>query len=244
MWKKIRIGLNVKLYDVIIDNYSDLDMFCNTLANYILQKYPKTIAERVIKYNYGYFSENELHEISKLVLSKFKYDKNIIIEELIEYIENNDILILDGFVMFRLPDILCVMENIVDDIVNAMITQHEYDEFINLLKFFVDMQTPEIDIVHIIRNENKYLILDRYFKDITDECISDFLDELRYGTINYDDLLLSVLITLAPKNICIHRCNLISNKELLLTLKKIFNNRITFYETKNPMKISKINSIY
>ena len=47
-----------------------------------------------------------------------------------------------------------------------------------------------------------------------------------YEDINYDDLLISSLISLAPKKIIIHRISQFTNKELLNTIFNIFLDKV------------------
>ena len=79
--------------------------------------------------------------------------------------------------------------------------ENEYREFIRLLKYFVDIQEPKYENIHIIAtNHGTYTLLDDRREEITNECIKEYLNEISESEINYDDLLVSSLITLAPKN--------------------------------------------
>jgi putative sporulation protein YtxC len=157
--------------------------------------------------------------------------KNIIVRRLIEYFEGSDELILKGFVTFRLKDYINELEEVVDRAVDDYLTEREYKEFIRLLKYFVEIQEPKFDTVHILAEySGKYSLLDNNENEITNECIRDFVNEVNEGEINYDDLLVSSLITLAPKKIIIHNMGQIGNKELLETIKSIFPNKISVCE--------------
>ena len=67
-----------------------------------------------------------------------------------------------------------------------------------------------------------YTVLDENNEDITEKCIADFggVEETPYE--NFDDLLISVLITLAPEKIVIHNGENIKNRELFDTIKRVF----------------------
>jgi hypothetical protein len=56
--------------------------------------------------------------------------------------------------------------------------------------------------------------------------MKDFINEIPDGELNFDDLLVSTLITLAPKLITIHCISSFKNKELLETIKNVFTNRV------------------
>ena len=103
----------------------------------------------------------------------------------------------------------------------------EYKEFIRLLRYFVDIQEPKYDTIHVIAGfEDKYILLDEKKGEITNECIQEFVNEIQDGEINYDDLLVSTLITFAPRKIVIHCTGQIKNKELLETIKNVFSGKV------------------
>ena len=99
------------------------------------------------------------------------------------------------------------------------IIDKEYEEFVKLLKYFVDTQTPKCAEAHIkINNDGYYKITDENNKELS---IQDFKME-DFETL--DDILTSVLIVLSPKKIILHNIN-DDNKEVVL-IKRIFKNVI------------------
>ncbi len=157
--------------------------------------------------------------------------KNIITKKIIEYLETSNEILLDGFVTFRLKDYMKELEDVVDKAVDDYLMEKEYKEFIRLLKYFVEIQEPKLDVVHVVGGyNNKYALLDEYGKEITNECIKDFVNEVSEGEINYDDLLVSSLITLAPNKIYIHKAKHIQNKELIETIGNVFIGKVVFCE--------------
>jgi len=96
-----------------------------------------------------------------------------------------------------------------------------------LLRYFVEIQEPKIDTVHVIVNyDNRYTLLDGSKREITNECIQEYANEITEGEINYDDLLVSSLITFAPRKIVIHSMGHSRNKELMETIKNVFSGRV------------------
>lgn len=219
----------------------------NALAHYIIKRYEDKLILRTINSNYCYFNSIEKKDILKntlkLIENNDKNDKNnksnllniqrhnLIAEKLLEYFENSNSLILDGFVNFRLKDYMKDLEDIVDKAVDNYLMDREYKEFIRLLQYFVDIQEPKAEIIHVIVNYNfRYTLLDESKKEITNECIKEFVNEISEGEINYDDLLVSSLITFAPKKIIIHCNGQMKNKELLETIKNVFTGRVFLCE--------------
>lgn len=211
------------------------------LSDYIIRYYEEKLIQRIINANYCYFNQIEKKQISDISASLLSSDneksklslflskrKNIISKKLLEYFEeNNNEVIIDGFVNFRIKDYIKELEDIVDKAVDAFLMQREYQEFIKLLRYFVDIQEPKFEAVHILTSyDNKYIILDNLHKEITEACIKEFLSDVPGGDINYDDLLVSSLITLAPIRIYLHGASHIRNKELVETIKNVFLNRV------------------
>ncbi len=208
----------------------------NGLADYIIEQYEEKLILRIINSNYCYFNTIEKKEILRLALLIIKNDdknflsslyqirrRNIIIRKLIEYFESSEKVILDGFVNFRLKDYMKDLEEIVDKAVDDFLTEREYKEFIRLLRYFVDIQEPKFNVIHVLVGyDSKYILLDENKREITNECIQEFMNDIPEGEINYDDLLVSSLITMAPKKVVIHSAKSFRNKELLETIKNVF----------------------
>ncbi|MDP4180797.1 MAG: putative sporulation protein YtxC [Bacillota bacterium] len=213
----------------------------NALADYIIRKYEEKLIIRTISSNYCYFNSVEKKEILSLAKKIIKSDDknlfsslfhirrhNIIVKKLLDYFENSNSIILDGFVNFRLKDYIKDLEEVVDKAVDDFLMAREYNEFIRLLRYFVDIQNPKFNLIHVVVGfDNKYILLDEAKKEITNECIREFVNEISLGEINYDDLLVSSLITLAPRKIVLHGTEHFRNKELLETIKNVFCGKVT-----------------
>ncbi|HHV28403.1 putative sporulation protein YtxC [Acetivibrio mesophilus] len=217
--------------------YNELVLNVSTaLATFIIDKYEEKLIYRIINCNYGYFTQVERKEIQRLALAIIKNEernllnsffqirrKNIIIKRLLEYFECSNSVILDGFVNFRLKDYMKDLEEIVDKAMDDFLMEREYREFIRLLRYFVDIQEPKFNAVHIIVGyDNKYILLDENKNEITNDCLQEFMNDIPEGEINYDDLLVSFLITMAPRKLLIHGAKSFRNKELLETIKNVF----------------------
>jgi putative sporulation protein YtxC len=226
----------------------------NALADYIIKQYEVKLIGRIINSNYCYFNSAERKEILNLTLRMLRNDdknflntlfqirrRNVIIRKLLDYFEGSNSLILDGFVNFRLKDYIKDLEEIVDKAVDEFLMEREYKEFIRLLRYFVDIQEPKFNIIHVITGyESKYMLLDENRLEITNQCIHEFVNEISDGEINYDDLLVSSLITLAPRRIVIHSTGHFKNKELLETIKNVFSGKV---ETCNGCELCIMNLV-
>ncbi len=224
-----------------IESYKVLKTYISTaLADYIIRQYEEKLLTRIINTNYCYFNSSEKKEILNRSLTIIRNEdknffnnlfqirrKNVIIRRLMDYFENSNNIILDGFVNFRLKEYMRDLEDIVDKGVDDFLMDREYREFIRLLRYFVDIQEPKLNTVHVIVGfDNKYTLLDESKREITNECIQEYVNEIAEGEINYDDLLVSSLITFAPRRIVIHCTGQFRNKELMETIKNVFLGRV------------------
>jgi putative sporulation protein YtxC len=224
-----------------LESYKVLKTYIsNALADYIIRQYEEKLIMRIINSNFCYFNAAEKKEILQRALSIIRNEdktfinslfqirrRNVIVRRLMDYFDNSNSIILDGFVNFRLKDYIKDLEEIVDKAVDDFLMDREYREFIRLLRYFVEIQEPKIDTVHVIVNyDNKYTLLDGSKREITNECIQEYVNEITEGEINYDDLLVSSLITFAPRKVVIHSKGHFRNKELMETIKNVFYGRV------------------
>ena len=126
---------------------------------------------------------------------------------------------------FRLREYLKILERTAQKLLELHETEQEYKEFISLLKYFVTVQEERPRLTHLVIDEQCiYTLLDEKKQDITEKSIREFVYPLDATHENYDDLLLSVLITLAPRKLIVHRPENMQNKDLLDTIVSVFSN--------------------
>lgn len=206
----------------------------NILSKVIIKEYEKKILLRLIEQNYCYFNKYDKLAIYKNALQNIdldnkaivSYRNSIIYTKLKEYLNTSNDIVIDGFVNFRLREYEEELQEIIDIAVEDFLVEKEYQEFIKLLKYFVSVQVPRYNVVHIRRKNNGYIILNEQEKDITEECIAEFKNEYAAADFKLDDLLLSAMISMAPNKIYVHQAEKIENKELLRTLESIFENKL------------------
>lgn len=224
-------GTRKKLHQYIADTVSEI----------ILGDLQSHMVEKIIQDEYFYFGLEERNKIlrdsiaimwggnpivrSEVIRSQWK---DQVWKRVMEYVENNDELVLEGFIRFRLKDFNREMEEAVDRAVDDLLIEKEYSEFIKLLRYFVEIQEPKMEEVHVLMDEDKkFTLLDSDLHIINNDMLEDLAKEISEKEISHDDLLISALITIAPKKIIIHQFERIQNKELLNTIDKVFNGKVT-----------------
>lgn len=129
---------------------------------------------------------------------------------------------LEGFVRFRLKDIIDEIEMAIEMSVDDFIIQKEYNEFIDLLRYFVELQEPRIDLVNVIKKNGSFQILDQERKEISSEYLEGYLADMFKDEVEYEDLLVSALINLAPQKIRLH----FQRDEVEETVRRIFGQKV------------------
>lgn len=213
----------------------------NVVADYIIHSKEAKILEKIIKQEYYYFNPKERKNILELSIkalneregfylstSIYQISKKVrIIDKIVNYLENHNKLIIDGFVIFRLKGYIEDLKEAVEAGIEDFMMEKEYNEFIRLLQYFVDVQEPQIQTLHIIVNDHEdYSLLDSNYKLIQNEYLEELSTEFLDGEIKYEDLLISSLITMAPSKIYIHYMDKCNNREIIETIEKVFGNRV------------------
>ena len=201
------------------------DLIIDIMENKLLRKY-------IIK-KYSGESSEEIQKVYMYALNLFK-DKEFIIrqslyEKIYDYILNEYYINIEGFVKFRMKEFNSYISTIVDLAWEEYFIKKDQDEFINVLKYFVDIQEEKLELLRIhIKEENSFILYDQYGNKIDsindEEIMSMFIEE----NLNYEDFLMSSLLTLCPKKIeIIDSLNSNSSKEIIETIKSIFGDKVS-----------------
>lgn len=207
----------------IVDEISKL--IIDIIENKLLKKY-------VIK-KYSSESSEEIQNIYMFALNMFK-DKEFIIkqslyEKIHDYILNEDYINIEGFVKFRMKEFNNYISTLVDLAWEEYFIKKDQDEFINVLKYFVDIQQEKLELLRIhIKEDNSFVLYDKdgnKIDSINDEEIMDMIIE---ENLNYEDFLMSNLLTLCPGKIeIIDSLNNNSSKEIVEIIKSIFGDKVS-----------------
>ncbi|MCX0396734.1 putative sporulation protein YtxC, partial [Clostridium perfringens] len=161
---------------------------------------------------------------------------NDIIENIKEFILENDYINIEGFITFRMKPLLKDIECIIDKVVEDYMIEKEYNEFIKLLKYFVDIQDCKLEEVNIIVQRNgSYEVKDSKGLDIFKDFLNEITDIAEEGIINIEDIIISGLITNAPKKIKIYNEEYCINKEFIQTIKSVFGERVETHRSYNDI---------
>ncbi len=200
------------------------------VADAVMEEYEKVIFARTIK-DYSYLESFEREEILKICnrISKegdasfpsFEERRKIVQSAVFEYLRGEEEIIPCGFVDFRLRELYSYGAQIVKKATDIYFDEQEYEEFIRLLKLFLDTREAKEEVLHLVIDESIRLINKRGV-DVTEKYERDFYTTAHNKGATDEDLAISAVLAAAPKKLVIH-----TDKETLLVknLKNIFSNR-------------------
>lgn len=199
--------------DIIIKFYAD-DIISESIDKKLTQLDPLNKIEII-------------EEVKEVLLSKtlFVKEKKAINDEIYDYFIEYDTLIIDGYLNFRSRSYHDLIEKSIELVLGEFQLEVEYEEFIDMLKELIESQTPEMDLLNIVKKNKKYILMDSDFKKLNNDYISNALEELYYNEVSDGDILLSTVIALSPKKLIIHLGNKPKDDNISI-LEEVFGNRI------------------
>ncbi|KAB3529823.1 putative sporulation protein YtxC [Alkaliphilus serpentinus] len=234
---------SIKNYPV--SDFVNLFKYCiaNALWEYIQHHEEPKLIKKILDDEFYYFEVAERAEIERIAIDILNSDNDVdvaingdkfsrkakIIKDLLEYFRDSNEIHLKGFITFRLKDYFIDLEDTLERAIEDFLMDREYNEFIKLLKYFVDIQESKIDLVHVVMDEedHKYKLYDNHNKPIDNNCFNEIAKELTdYNHLTYEDILISTLITMAPSIIYIHKVSSIQQPEMIKTIAKVFTTKV------------------
>jgi putative sporulation protein YtxC len=152
--------------------------------------------------------------------------KNKISHKIMDYIYTNDRLVIEGLINFCMQDYLNELRFAVDLACEELNNEKEYNDFIKLLRYFVDTQTPRTREVNLLMDKDGLFILwDGEGVSIDEKIVNYYSNEMLYNDISLDDILVSILITISPRRIILHNAAS-DHSEPVKIIRQVFGDRI------------------
>jgi len=214
-----------------------------SVADVIVNKWEANMIENMIESNFYYFTANERGKIGIKAQEIISWQDNEgnsqttcaavvkrqkeISQLLADYLFEQKYLNIEGFINFRLPDYWKSLEKAVELAVDDYMMEKEHNEFVRLLKYFVDVQEPRVSIVNVIlKSSGSFQMFDNDTNVIDSRYKNGFSVDMVQSEIDSEDLLISALITVAPKRINLHLPEPKKVKDILTTLQGVFGERV------------------
>ncbi len=219
--------------EVILPENININSFSKEISIEIIKRFENSLIYKILEKEFPLIPSEDKKEIYSLaikkaaensddILSKIHFNRRVALieEEVKKYFLENDHMMLDGFVNFRLRDYKEELKELCLSATEELSSIREYDEFIDMLKFFVSVQNPKEELINIVKKDSRMRILNRRRKDITDLYFDDLIKSEE--PLTDEDIILSELISIAPEKIVIHDSK--NSEKIYETISKIFEN--------------------
>lgn len=215
----------------------------NIIYNIVIEEFYKKEMQNFLVETFFFLKYDEIKEVKEQCLKAMKCEgqilddsmiyclnkKNSITDKIMQCILENKEINIGGFITFRMKELRLELEDIIEKVVEKYMVEKEYNEFIKLLKYFVEIQDSKIEEVHIIIEEDgSYLIRNKDGDDIMEQLMSELSDTRFSGAVSMEDMLISGLITNSPERIIIHCKENCLNKEVIDTISNVFTDRLDY----------------
>ncbi|WP_426449138.1 putative sporulation protein YtxC [Paenibacillus sp. S-38] len=215
------------------------------LADYVLREEELPLLKSLIRQEFGYKREEDIRQIlsycdrmlgaeaeGRVLAGPSDYAKayarrkEIIAGELKEFLQEHTLLNLDGFLKFRLHSYRDELREIVEYAVDEFVMDQQYREFISLLQYFVYIQEAKVPIVHLIHKGGAdFMLMNERMELIeTEENDTVVTAQMLEKDMNFEDMIVSTLITVSPGKIFIHTRE--PDVQVIHTIRQIFENRV------------------
>lgn len=212
-------------------------MAADTLASYILDEMEPRLLREIITGPYRYTEDEEITSIEqycKQLLGEPEPSESLpkprqrtqhkIADALFAYLEEHNQLHLLGFIRFRLADYTSELREVAEYAIDEYIMDMQYQEFISLLKYFVYIQETKIPVAHLMHHGGSdFTMYNEQMKPINTSEFEGFTMELIDKEINFEDMIVSTLISVSPQKIVIHTRE--PEEQIVKTIMQIFENR-------------------
>lgn len=211
----------------------------NAIAGYVLDQLESGILRDLIvrEFHYqdpvdvalieGYCKQFLFYEGESLISSDEIKNRRLakIGTSVADFLREHTLLVLDGFLRFRLQEYVDEMREVVEYAVDEFMMDRQYQEFISLLKYFVYIQEAKIPAAHLVhKGGHEFHILNDKWEPIDTSALDGtFSIEVLDKDINLEDMIVSTLITVSPQTIYIHTRE--PELPIIHTITQIFENR-------------------
>lgn len=241
--QRVEVSAVMPAFRLQADGHALYEAAAGAIADYLLAEEEQRLLRRMIRHEFHYKQDEETDSIlsycsqmlgersdSAAVKSDkseaYLRRKNKLIALLTEYIEEYTELNLDGFLRFRAPDYLNELREVVEYAIDEFVMDRQYREFISLLQYFVYIQEAKVPFVHLIhKGGSEFMLFGEHLEKIeTNDTDAVVTVETLEKDMNFEDMIVSTLITVSPQQIYIHTRE--PDLQVIKTIRQIFENRV------------------
>jgi hypothetical protein len=201
----------------VLDDENEMNEWCSAIAQLLLRDLAHLEVARLV--NELPLSLSEKHMVlPEAIKNAHNAERNFgVTRMLTEHFKDNPHLNLEGFMRFRMKDVLAAWELCVDRAAEEWMLKKEYYELMGILSAFVQLQPPRIKEISLCLNPDGSCTL-----------IDDEKSRVDYSSCTGDGVV-SVLVGLAPERIIVYDLSGGKGEGLSEALLRVFADRIRFY---------------
>jgi len=211
----------------------------NLLADVLIDDWQESTLHRLFNRRFHCFQAHEREQIIRLTQEILEqYDagpnghfyraarKSRARELLSAWLKEESYINLDGFLHFRLRSHWEELESVLYLAINQYLQEKEQQEFVGLLQHFLEILEPKHEVVHVVlKSAQEFSILDEQGHVIPIDNLS-FEPETPLSQADHADMLLSVLLSVAPSKLVLHAGTFQSRPKTLKLLAQVFAQRV------------------
>jgi len=157
--------------------------------------------------------------------------RNKVSEELIPYLEEYTELDFSGYMAFRMHSYKQELKEVIEYAIDEYILDQQYEEFMTLLRYFVQLQETRTELVHLVQEQgSSFILCDEHMKPLEIKHEHDrIVAEMLETEINIEDIVISSLISASPQKIIVHTRH--EDYQVVRSVKAIFGDRAQICNT-------------
>lgn len=209
------------------------------VADYVVIHKETDVLDDILMYEYGFNDMDTRSDILAFIYFALNTDelgddcsqsrkdqmKIKISEKISEFFWLDNQLFLEGFIRFRLKEQWGEWRHAIEHAIDEYLMDKECKEYTRLLQGFLRKQDNQIQELHLIHIDDQNLFLyDEQWERQYSYLTNGISLEISGKHIRYEDLLLSVLVSLAPSLLTLHTDQ--ESHHIIYTLKRIFKESI------------------
>ncbi len=203
-----------------------------SLANTIIEEYEGRYLEAYINKAYQNLDTMERQKVfcaaaEEMERTSPKQRAHYIENRLYAFLDKSDVLSIDGFVAFRLKDYKTLLERTAARAANAYEMEKEYAEFIALLQYFISLQPVGTSLLHVVFTEDGTC---QFYNADGENIVFGDTGAIGEEPLSTEEILLSALISIAPKEILLHHAAGHMQWEIMETVQKLFAGHVHLCE--------------
>lgn len=207
------------------------------------------LAVKTLEKHNPHLKKSDLAQIKLLLKTKIEQEEKRLMEAVRWDLKHlswvRSFIDIEGYLHFAAHGLERCLKLLAAAETEAYLLQKEEEDFAEVLRFFVEMQESSVAEVHLFLDGRQFEIKDQEGNDLRKMYLTSMaLENEDINSINQEDLIMSILITLVPEKIIVHYLGEKDERILKMT-EAVFGDRLEICtgcaECQNPRLKSSCN---